>query len=207
MSPRPHTTTLQTTGVGSSRSQRLVAWAGPIRTDEIPVSAGIVHFAPVARETPSRWPGEAQLVGLTPQGLVRRWDPQSGRIGLVPLDPADLPQRCDAVVLSQAERESCGTLSRRAASPLIAITAGEAPTEVRLADGTCASVPSLPVQGMHDDLGAGDVFAAAFFTALHEGRTPPQAAAFGNAAAAVRIGGCGPAAIGDRAAIERRLAG
>jgi sugar/nucleoside kinase (ribokinase family) len=207
VTPRRHTTTLQTTGVASSRSQRLTSWAGPVHTDEVHAGAKVVHFAPVARETPSRWPGEAQLVGLTPQGLVRRWHPQGGGIRLVALDPADLPERCDAVVFSQTERESCSALFGCAARPLIAITAGEAPTEVRLADGTCAWVPSLPVEGMNDDLGAGDVFAAAFFVALQEGRTPVQAAAFGNAAAAVRIAGSGPAAIGDRAAIERRLAG
>jgi sugar/nucleoside kinase (ribokinase family) len=56
-----------------------------------------------------------------------------------------------------------------------------------------------------DDLGAGDVFAAAFFVALHEGLSPERAAAFGNAAAAVRIEGVGADAIGDRSAIEARL--
>jgi ribokinase len=52
-----------------------------------------------------------------------------------------------------------------------------------------------------EDLGAGDVFAAAFFVALSEGRSPLEAATFGNAAAAVRIAGTGPGAIGTRAAI------
>ncbi len=57
-----------------------------------------------------------------------------------------------------------------------------------------------------DDLGAGDVFAAAFFVALHEGLPAERAAAFGNAAAAIRIEGSGADAIGDRRAIETRLA-
>jgi sugar/nucleoside kinase (ribokinase family) len=56
-----------------------------------------------------------------------------------------------------------------------------------------------------DDLGAGDVFAAAFFVALFEGQDPAHAASFANAAAAIRIQGPGPGAIGDRAAIEARL--
>ena len=56
-----------------------------------------------------------------------------------------------------------------------------------------------------DDLGAGDVFAAAFFIALREERPPVEAAAFANAAAAVRIGGAGPGAVGERGAIEARL--
>jgi sugar/nucleoside kinase (ribokinase family) len=58
-----------------------------------------------------------------------------------------------------------------------------------------------------DDLGAGDVFAAAFFVALHEGLAPARAAAFAGAAASLRIEGAGADAIGDRAAIEARLAG
>jgi sugar/nucleoside kinase (ribokinase family) len=204
--PRQRTTTLQTTGIASSRSQRLLAWAGRMPATSIPASATVMHFAPVAHETPSRWQGEAELVGLTPQGLVRRWDRTNGKIALVPLDPADLPQRCDAIAISETERESCDALLALE-GPLIAITAGGGPTEVRFAHDAWASVPSLPTPCVHDDLGAGDVFAAAFFIALHEGQTPPQAAAFGNAAAAVRLGGHGPAAIGDRAEIERRLTG
>jgi sugar/nucleoside kinase (ribokinase family) len=50
------------------------------------------------------------------------------------------------------------------------------------------------------------VFAAAFFVALREGRTARAAAAFANAAAAVRIAGTGADAIGDRTAVEERLA-
>ena len=56
-----------------------------------------------------------------------------------------------------------------------------------------------------DDLGAGDVFAAAFFVALHEGLSPVSAATFANAAAAIRVEGVGADAIGDRRAIEARM--
>jgi ribokinase len=62
------------------------------------------------------------------------------------------------------------------------------------------------IDDFRDDVGAGDVFAAAFFVALGEGRTPRAAAAFANAAAAVRIAGAGADAIGDRTAVEERLA-
>ena len=58
-----------------------------------------------------------------------------------------------------------------------------------------------------DDLGAGDVYAAAFFIALREGAAPARAAAFASAAAAERMLGKGPQAIAGRAAIEARLAG
>ncbi len=199
-----HTTTLETTGAGHRRRQRVRAWAGSIDAEQIPARSSILHLAPIARETPSRWRGEAGLVGLTPQGLARRWDPETGEIALVPLAASALPGRCNAIAFSEAERESCRALFDRGA--IVAVTAGAGATEVHLRDGEVVHVPPVAIPHAQDDLGAGDVFAAAFFVALREGRAPAQAAAFGNAAAAVRIGGKGPQAIGDRTAIERLLA-
>jgi sugar/nucleoside kinase (ribokinase family) len=51
-------------------------------------------------------------------------------------------------------------------------------------------------------MGAGDVFAAAFFVALREGQRAADAAAFAAAAAALRIAGHGTGSILGRAAIE-----
>lgn len=205
--PTPATSTFETSGSGSSRRQRLRAWAGPIAAQDVRAAgASILHLAPVARETPRCWEGEARFVGITPQGLLRRWSP-GGEIELVAIEDSELPAGIDALVISEGERSCCSALLDRA--PLFAITAGEGPTEVRLQDGSMRRVAPAPVppRSAHDDLGAGDVFAAAFFVALHEGRGPLDAAAFGNAAAAVRIAGEGPDAIGDREAITRRLQG
>jgi sugar/nucleoside kinase (ribokinase family) len=65
----------------------------------------------------------------------------------------------------------------------------------------------VPVPGLgtvRDDIGAGDVFAAALFTALARGESAREAVAFAHAAAAVRIGGKGPGAIGDASEIASR---
>lgn len=209
--PAARTSTFETWGAGSRRRQRLRSWAGPISPADLPAAAApertsILHLAPVAQETPPAWPLAADFVGLTAQGLVRHWDQRTGEIAVGPIDRARLPAHLDAVVISAAERESCAPLFDRAI-PVIAVTAGEGPTSVHLAGvGPEARVAPRPIDGAHEDLGAGDVFAAAFFIALREGLPPPQAAARGNAAAAVRIGGRGPDAIGDLAAIERRSA-
>ena len=206
--PAEHTTTLQTWLDGPRRRQRLLAWAGPI--GPIEVDTAILHLAPVARETPHRWfdahSPRAELVGLTPQGLVRDWS-ATGEIALVPLPPELLPERWDAIVLSATERESCAGLlaSAPAAGATLAITAGAQPTELQLSDGTLMHVPVPPIAAPVEDLGAGDVFAAALFVALREGVRPARAAAFANAAAAVRIAGAGAGAIGDRRAVEARL--
>lgn len=201
----PQTTTLRTSGAGRARSQRLLAWAGAI--GELTLDTAIAHVAPVARETPARWSGRADFVGVTPQGLVRDFS-RDGRVEHCALDRALLPARCDAIVFSESERESCAALLLPAPAehaPLIAVTAAAAPTELHERDGEVVRV-DVPHVAMRDDIGAGDVFAAAFFVALARGAEPVEAASFANAAAAVRIAGSGPDAIGDRAAVEARVA-
>jgi sugar/nucleoside kinase (ribokinase family) len=202
------TTTLQTWGVGRARAQRMLAWAGEIGAD-VRIDTAIAHLAPIARETPARWRGRAGFVGVTLQGLVRDWSARDGRIVACALDTALLPRRCDAIVLSETERPSCAALlddAARAWAPVIAVTAAAAPTELRLPDGERERVEVPSVEPVRDDVGAGDVFAAAFFLALADGASASAAASFANAAAAVRIAGDGPSAIGDRAAIAARVA-
>jgi sugar/nucleoside kinase (ribokinase family) len=214
----PCTTTLATSGQGRERSQRVLAWAGEIGAG-LAVDTEILHLAPIARETNGDAHGRAAFVGVTPQGLVRDWSAADGEIVARVLDRSLLPRHCDAIVLSEAERDSCEVLfaSARAAArgddrlppaeePVIAVTHGEAPTELRLRDGTRMHVEVPAVQRMRDDIGAGDVFAAAFFVALADGDAPREAAQLANAAAAVRVAAQGADAIGDRAEIEARLA-
>jgi sugar/nucleoside kinase (ribokinase family) len=216
----PCTTTLETSGQGRERSQRVLAWAGVIGA-ELALDTEILHLAPVARETDGRTGASARaaFVGVTPQGLVRDWSGPSGRIVARTLDRSLLPQRCDALVLSEAERDSCAALFSDADDQLargdrplpadaavIAVTHGEAPTELRLRGGVQIHVEVPRVQRMCDDIGAGDVFAAAFFIALAGGEDPQASVQLANAAAAVRVSAQGAGAIGDRAAIEARLA-
>jgi 1D-myo-inositol 3-kinase len=203
--PAEHTTTLLTSGRGKERRQRVLAWAGPI-VEPLEVDTSILHLAAVARETPTRWSGGADFVGLTPQGLLREWK-EDGEVSLTHLDPRTLPQYFDALVLSDRERAYCeqlfATHGPSVADGAIVMTAGSAPTEILLPGGTVEHVPVAPRAAPRDDLGAGDVFAAAFFIALREGRPPEAAAAYGHAAAAVRLAGEGPRAVGNGPAIAR----
>lgn len=231
--PAEHTTTLSTCGSGAQRSQRLLAWAGPI-LEPLTLETRILHMAPVARETPTAWQGHSRFVGLTPQGLVRHWEldedvplvqldagsllgdvPLSGRddtalagdISPVDLDPQMLPEHFSAAVVSEDECRSCHalfTVARRGGA-YVAVTAGSRPATVHLPTPVAGSVVQTEVPRLveaRDDLGAGDVFAAAFFIALHEGRGPLEAATFGNAAAALRLAGVGPGAVATRTQIE-----
>jgi sugar/nucleoside kinase (ribokinase family) len=202
--PAERTTTLSTRGSGATRSQRMLAWAGPI-VEAVELDASILHFAPVARETPVSWRGSAGFVGITPQGLVRRWAP-SEDVSLARLDPTTVPSRFDAAAIGAQELDSCQALfsaARRVGAP-VAVTAGSRPTTVYMPDGGTNSVVQVAVPtiaAVRDDLGAGDVFAAAFFVSLSEGLSPLEATEFGNAAAVRRIAGVGPNAVGDRAQI------
>jgi hypothetical protein len=231
--PAKHTTTLSTRGSGARRSQRLLAWAGPM-IEPLTLDTRILHLAPVARETPTTWQGQARFIGITPQGLVRRWERGEqlplvlldagsllgdvplaggehealfGDISPVDLDPSLLPDHFSAAVISEEECESCHaliTFARRGGA-YVAVTAGSRPATIHLPSPAAESVVQTEAPRLveaRDDLGAGDVFAAAFFVALSEGSGPLEAASFGNAAAAVRIAGVGPGAIGKRAQIE-----
>jgi pfkB family carbohydrate kinase len=204
--PARCTTTLLTLSGEDARRQWVQAWAGPI--DNVEVDTTILHLAPVARETPGGWRGHADFLALTPQGLVREWTSPDGEIRLSRAVPEDrLPERCDALVTSEAERGACGGAIARTTESggLVAITAGAGATTLLTPDRAVVEVQSIEVGDTGDDLGAGDVFAAAFFLALVEGRAPVSAAAFASAAAAVRLGGVGAQAIGDRAAIEAKV--
>lgn len=228
--PSPRTTTLQTSGAGAERQQRVLAWAGPLPQDTA-VDSAILHLAPVARETPTRWRGRPSFVGLTPQGLAREWCRNDGVMTLSASDgegpghggtgPAGrqappgrglddalgLAERCDAIVASEEERASCSALIAAAvrAGAVVAITNGPRPATILRPDGRTVRLPVTAVDSPREDLGAGDVFAAAFFVALADGRPAERAAAFGSAAAAVRMQGAGAGSVGRLETIEARV--
>jgi hypothetical protein len=230
--PAERTTTLSTRGTGAARTQSLLAWAGPI-AEPIALDTAILHLAPVARETPSSWEGRADFVGVTPQGLVRRWPEDQeltledvplvqleagsllGDIPLVPpasetlprdisavvLEASLLPEHFDAAVIAEHECPDCHALFQAAHrhGATVAVTAGARPTTVHLPRGySVAQTPFPPTAVMLDEVGAGDVFAAAFFVSLAEGDAPLEAALFANAAASARVSGEGPNAIARR---------
>ncbi len=213
--PATRTTTLETLqsapdgdGADAARRQRMLAWAGPIAQDVL-VETAILHLAPVARESPSRWRGVAAFVGLTPQGLVREWSAADAEVRICEATPAaaGVARRCDAIVVSELEADSCAGLiaAASAAGAVVAVTSGARPNTILTPGNAPIELNVPPIDRALDDFGAGDVFAAAFFVELSDGCLPAQAAAFANAAAAVRLGGAGAGAIGSRAEIEARL--
>jgi len=197
----PRTATLQ--GDGVERPQRLLAWAGPIGVPR-DLDTAILHLAPVARDTAPRWHGRVAFVGLTAQGLVRTWAREGAQLEQRELAADEVPRRCDAVVISEAERGSAAALERGRGA-LVAITRAAGPTLVAPARAQPFEVRVPEAEDVRDDIGAGDVFAAALFTSLARGEDARAAVELAHAAAAVRIAGEGAAAIGERRAIDSRL--
>jgi sugar/nucleoside kinase (ribokinase family) len=195
---RESTTTFVTSGSGPRRSQRRVGWAGAI-ADPGPIDARIVHIAPVARETGAITAAPGSFVGVTPQGLIRSWD-ATGAPGFVALDPALMPARYDALVLDEVERTFCEPAVSAAARAGVTVAVTAAERGVTLL-GPDVQLPALEPTALIEDLGAGDVFSAAFFIALNEGLDQLGAARFGQAAACLRLGGAGAAAVAGREAI------
>lgn len=219
-----HTTALQSSAGDGRAAQRVLAWAGPLDPPAT-VDSEILHFAPVARETGRHWRGRARFIGLTPQGLIRSWRAIGEQMRASALAREQLPERVDAVVVSEHERACCGVLFAAAGTqagppqardgdhpeggdpvePLVAVTAAHRAIVLHLPDAPPLALDVPRVRRVVDDIGAGDVFAAAFFCALASDSTPRDAAAFANAAAAVRVSGAGADAVGTRAAVEQRM--
>jgi sugar/nucleoside kinase (ribokinase family) len=207
--PARQTTTLLTGVSPAGREPRLLAWAGEMKAPSSSHGA-ILHLAPVARELPLEWDAPDGFIGLTPQGLVRRWREQDGRLTLarLPRRALRLADAVRAIVVSELEHEPCAELIAAALErgSLVAVTAAEQPVSLMRGSGQPPlTVPIHRTEPVRDDLGAGDVFAAAFFISVAGGSTPERAVAYAAAAAAVRVAGTGPDAIGDRRSIERLL--
>ena len=215
-----------------SREQRLRSRAAPIPESAVrravaalpPGSA--VLYAPIADELPGAGPlprpvGAGSFAAAVPQGMLRRADPETGRITLAA--PDDLARRLsglDLVCLSEEEVRIAGLRSaddgRLAADrgprrPPLAITKGAAgavllgpsPPAPAEAAPRPIVVPAFPAKAV-DPTGAGDVFAAALLSGLHRGETPRDAARLAAAAAALTVEAPGVAGIPGRAEAEAR---
>jgi 1D-myo-inositol 3-kinase len=215
-----YTTTFENIYVKGQRRQIVRNVAAPLTTGDIPPDwrgADILHLGPVAAEVDeigASWGSSgAGLLGLTPQGWMRRWD-ADGQVWPVEWQSAPAfaamsgPERVSGgpiVVLSiedmghDWERVRC--LAHQFA--LVVVTTGRLGASV-FWRGTRHDVPAYATREV-DLTGAGDVFAAAFFIRMHEGADPISAASFANAAASLAIQEPGLCGIPHRQDVERQV--
>lgn len=187
--PSQITTQFENRYINGQRQQSSPQVSEPIALDDIPIqwhNANIIHLAPVLDEVNPRLVRSlsGDFIGLTPQGWLRQRD-ANGAVHLSHWQRVKpvLPD-ADAVVLSL---EDLGGDINQASEMarfcrLLVVTLG--------ADGAmvywCGEqrILAAPVVAEIDPTGAGDIFAAAFFSRVAGGEKPWQAAEFANRLAA-----------------------
>jgi sugar/nucleoside kinase (ribokinase family) len=203
------TTTFTNTEVAGRRRQTLHAWGEQIDLNGLPAhwrSAGVVHLAPVAQEIDTRQVGRlaAGLVGCTPQGWMRQWEPRRlGPVRQIPLRlPPDVIARIDSLVVSASEFVNArDVVEEVGARGLAVVTRGEFGAQVR-DRGRVFDIEPYRVRQV-DPTGAGDTFAAVLFAARSLGESAVASVRYAAAAGALKVAGQGVQAVPRRAEIEQ----
>ena len=179
----PRSTTYENIYTEHGRVQFLRAQATRIDLNAVPdvwKRASIVHLGPIANEVDPVLPEDFSpaLTGLTPQGWMRQWD-STGRVSPTQWKDAEPAlQQAGAVVLSREDVGGNDELIEHMAGQTKVLAVTEAAAGCVLYwHGDRRRFRAPQVQEV-DATGAGDVFAAAFFTRLFATRDPWEAARF-----------------------------
>jgi sugar/nucleoside kinase (ribokinase family) len=184
------TTTFRNRDTPSGRIQHLLATGRHIQPNMVRQTffpADIIHIAPVADECPREllevFP-KGRLVA-TLQGWFRTWD-SSSMVFLQKVPPEKLAGFY-AVVLSLEDLDGDLAYARvlAGAVPIFVVTEGH--LGARLFRQGSERVFPAPGAQEKDPCGAGDIFAAAFFSALDQGNSPEAAVRFSNQLAAFSV--------------------
>ncbi len=194
--PAPTSTSFTNHYTPQGRIQTVHGFATPLTLEHLPSAwsePSIVHLGPIAAETDpafvERFP--ASLIGLTPQGWMRRWD-ETGRVWAQEwARAAVILPRADAVILSEEDLLFPEMLDQfRRWSRLLVLTDGARGCQVYVGDDE-RRIPAPDVTEV-DATGAGDIFAAAFLTYLQrKGGDPWAAAVQANRVAAISVTAAG----------------
>ena len=142
--------------------------------------APIIHLGPIANEMDAMLPAgfSPALLGLTPQGWMRQWDSEC-RVSLGEWKNVDFAMaRASAVVISREDVNGDDDLIEHMAhqTRVLAVTESAAGA-VLYWHGDRRRFRAPDIKEV-DATGAGDVFAAAFFTRLLKTRDPWEATRF-----------------------------
>ncbi len=201
--PTMNTTTFINQYTQGFRTQYLQARADTLHATDVPLAwldAPIVLIGPLAQEIAPETVKlfrrrSGAIIAATPQGWLRRWD-SDGRVWPTPWETAEqiLPM-LDVLILSHDDllpfandnRQEADALLREWSMrvPLLVATDGRHGATL-FRHGAIQSFPGYAAQEI-DPTGAGDVFAAAFLTALHRHGNAEQAVNFANCAASFSI--------------------
>lgn len=173
---------------GNERTQYLRHIAATIRPEDIPAAwrtADIVHLGPIAAEIDPAvidlFDRDQQIIGLTPQGWMRRWD-EHGRVSAQRFPQAEhLLRRATLVIISEEDLVDEAMLDDyRTWADILVMTQNYAGCRLFVGQEEGLHVPAMR-QNPVDPTGAGDIFASALLIryALN-GRDPLEAAYYAN---------------------------
>ena len=164
----PVTTTFENRYEAEGRVQRLHRHAGDIALDAVPeawLAAPIVHVGPLAQDIDRRMMAgfPCALVGVTPQGWLRRWR-ADGRIEACDwAEPGPVLERADAIVLSIEDAGEDWSRIEAWAERAALLVVTEAERGASVFHGQGRQRFAAPAVDVRDPTGAGDLFAAAYF--------------------------------------------
>jgi 1D-myo-inositol 3-kinase len=210
--PSPATSTFQNLySADGTRTQFLRAVAGQIKAEDIPPAwreAKVVHLGPLTDELEGSivnvFPNS--LIGVTPQGWMRRWD-GDGQVFPKPWDgAAEVLARAKVVVCSENDIEGDENVIQSYAgmADILVVTHGPAGATV-YHRGEARHLPAFETVEA-DPTGAGDVFAAAYLIELERSGDPYAAAHFANCVASFIVEKPGVDGIPTLEQVEQRLA-
>ena len=209
--PSPVTTTFTNIYTESGRTQVIEAVADPVTPDGLPpewAETPVVLLGSIAREIPPSWADmfPASLLGIAPQGHMRRWDAAGHVVPDRWENAGPLLRRADAVILSREDvgGDDAYIAELAAQTRLLIVTDGWHGATV-YKNGEATRIPARAAREV-DPTGAGDVFAASFLLRLAETGDPLIAARFANVVASLSIEAPGMDAIPTRAEVENWLA-
>lgn len=206
------TTTFENLYREDKREQRLLALADTIPAAAVPrewLDSPIIHLAPVAHEIGGEFCSlfnKKSLIGITPQGLLRRWD-DLGAVRQGPWKGGDsLLSGCDVAIFSREDVAGDSTFLHRCLEqvPIVVVTEGDRGA-ILYCQRKPNRFPAYPVKEV-DPTGAGDVFAASFLVEYHRTGDPHRGVAFACCAASLSVERPGLEGVPTRAAVEERLA-
>jgi hypothetical protein len=186
------TTTFENIYTPQGRIQRIHKRAPALNLSMVPEvwrSAPIVHLGPVANEVD---PGLVRAfpnatIGITPQGWMREWD-SSGEVRFRDwLEAGFVLERATAAVLSIEDIHNDESYVEEFASHIRILAITEAAKGARIYWNGDVRRFTPPQLKEVDATGAGDIFAAAFFTRLSATRDPWEAGRFATHLAAYSI--------------------
>lgn len=206
-----HSTSFENRYVAEGRVQTLLSRAEDLTLADVPPdwrTPVIAHLAPIDREIDLELCGgfPNSFVGLTPQGLMREWD-SDGRVSPLSWEAClEFLPLADAVVLSIEDLGADWQAAEAMAAHCDALVVTEGPRGARLhLGGKWSHRPAFESQEI-DPTGAGDIFAALFFTVYQRSGDPLTAIEAANRIAAVSVTRRSLAAVPTAAEVQAGLA-